>query len=588
MADAAPSSTFSSAQAAAYSVLHERFGGDLLHLLSGDKLSEIRAAKGSVVWRLALPQDHTGQRRELRFVIPALFPVVSPLVIVHPSAYHVWPHCAPDGSLCLWRSGEGAHGDDPASHMQQVLEQVGRILSLLFPQPKQADIEEHFAREWQPYWSPPESSVRHVSVHGYLLADTDGTLELPAFCSDVASKRFVLIGGCDDARNRWHRALGVADRPIHEATALMVKLSRPPIGAPASLEKLRTLLAQEDPSAGRSLEQLLARESSPIFVCFRVGDERVAYAGLRLVATRDARRLAYVHGAKAKRAQREDRRIVGWHIDTLSIERADAAWIHGRGFDTEAALLRDKHVIVIGCGSLGGLYAQALAHSGVGRLTLIDPDDLVAANLGRHVLSARHLQRSKAEALAEEIRVQLPHAQVKGIAKRYQLFDLQQALAPPDLIVSTTADWPTDRYLMSQHASGAVAAVQLTWSEPNAIAGQTILAVHPADRPLRLFDDDGEFQRAATRWPQARFVLPGCAGQHQPNTFNRLQKISAMAVEQAVQYLTGWRSQSEHLTWFGDDLALSRLDGAWITPGAGGCPRERIEAFPIPLDLPPT
>src|SRR6478735_1947467 len=74
LADAAPASTLSSAQAAAYNVLCERFGGELLHRLSGDKLSEMGAAKGAVGWRLALPQDHTGQRRELRFVIPELFP----------------------------------------------------------------------------------------------------------------------------------------------------------------------------------------------------------------------------------------------------------------------------------------------------------------------------------------------------------------------------------------------------------------------------------------------------------------------------------------------------------------------------------
>ncbi|TDR36050.1 E2/UBC family protein B [Tahibacter aquaticus] len=569
-------------------MLCKRFAGLPVEPLNRAQVSEITSSEGAVGWRVGLAEDHSGQRRELCFVLPASFPVARPLVAVRPSAYHVWPHCGPDGDLCLWRSGEAPQGDDPAGHMQQVLEQVGRILGLLFPQPNATAVREHFEREWQHYWQPPVEKVRLARCHGYLLSDAPGTVETQAFCSERGSSQFVLIGGSDDARSRWDRALGVAERSIHSAHALVVQLAQAPIGAPANITELRELLAQENPNAARLLERRLAGGGSPVFVCFRVGDERTTYAGLRLIALRDLKPLNYVHGAKAQHAQREQRRIVGWRVDTVSVERADAAWVHGRGFDEEAAVLRSKHVVVVGAGSLGGLVAQALAHAGVGQLTIVDPEDLVPANLGRHVLSARHLQRPKATALAEDIGAQLPHARVNGARKRYQSFDLLQSEATPDLVVSTTADWPTDKHLMDQHAAGSLPAIQLAWAEPHAVAGHSLLAADKSDRPIWLFDDAGGFTRAATRWTRAKFVLPGCAGYHQPSTFNRLQKISAMAVEQAVQYLTGLRAQSEHVTWFGDELVLTRLGGSWTDPSPrAGKPRECVEVCTLPTEIVP-
>lgn len=65
--------------------------------------------------------------------------------------------------------------------------------------------------------------------------------------------------------------------------------------------------------------------------------------------------------------------------------------------------LSGMNVAVVGCGSIGGAAADALAGYGVGSLQLIDPDRLLWHNLVRHTLDRGSVGRSKAAALAETL-----------------------------------------------------------------------------------------------------------------------------------------------------------------------------------------
>jgi molybdopterin-synthase adenylyltransferase len=65
--------------------------------------------------------------------------------------------------------------------------------------------------------------------------------------------------------------------------------------------------------------------------------------------------------------------------------------------------VRDARITVIGVGSIGSAAVHGLATYGVGRIALADPERLLAHNLIRHQLSARHLGLMKVDALAEQI-----------------------------------------------------------------------------------------------------------------------------------------------------------------------------------------
>ncbi|QCO68048.2 tRNA threonylcarbamoyladenosine dehydratase [Luteimonas yindakuii] len=108
--------------------------------------------------------------------------------------------------------------------------------------------------------------------------------------------------------------------------------------------------------------------------------------------------------------------------------------LYGQG--ALAALAR-THVAVIGLGGVGSWTVEALARSGVGRLTLIDADDLCVSNTNRQLPAiAGQYGRGKAEAMAERCRAINPAIEVTAVASYLTPGNLDQLLGPGyDLVV---------------------------------------------------------------------------------------------------------------------------------------------------------
>jgi tRNA A37 threonylcarbamoyladenosine dehydratase len=81
-----------------------------------------------------------------------------------------------------------------------------------------------------------------------------------------------------------------------------------------------------------------------------------------------------------------------------------------------AKRIRQAHVVVVGIGGVGSWTAEALARSGVARLTLIDMDHISESNINRqiHALSSTTGQ-SKVLAMAERIALIHPQCQVDAV-----------------------------------------------------------------------------------------------------------------------------------------------------------------------------
>ena len=78
--------------------------------------------------------------------------------------------------------------------------------------------------------------------------------------------------------------------------------------------------------------------------------------------------------------------------------------------------LERAHVCVIGVGGVGSWTAEALARSGVGRLTLIDPDHVAESNINRQVHALEGtLGMAKVQAMAERLREIHPGCEVRGV-----------------------------------------------------------------------------------------------------------------------------------------------------------------------------
>lgn len=71
------------------------------------------------------------------------------------------------------------------------------------------------------------------------------------------------------------------------------------------------------------------------------------------------------------------------------------------------ARLTASHVLIVGAGGLGCTVIPALAAAGVGRLTIIDPDQVEMSNLHRQTLyTAADLGQPKARAAAARARAE--------------------------------------------------------------------------------------------------------------------------------------------------------------------------------------
>jgi molybdopterin/thiamine biosynthesis adenylyltransferase len=116
----------------------------------------------------------------------------------------------------------------------------------------------------------------------------------------------------------------------------------------------------------------------------------------------------------------------------------DGRWDRLEGLGVED--LREKHVLVVGLGSGGSTVALELAKAGVGRFTLVDPDDLEVANLVRHECDDRYLGWNKAAAVSDLILFRNPGAEVEVVGSdAFSLGEgLREAVAAADLVAGCT------------------------------------------------------------------------------------------------------------------------------------------------------
>lgn len=98
--------------------------------------------------------------------------------------------------------------------------------------------------------------------------------------------------------------------------------------------------------------------------------------------------------------------------------------------------LHGSHVAVFGLGGVGSWCAEALARSGVGRLTLIDEDTVSLTNINRQLCALDStVGRPKAEVLAERIREINPEIEVRALAGRYEAASREEFLSDYDFVV---------------------------------------------------------------------------------------------------------------------------------------------------------
>lgn len=102
------------------------------------------------------------------------------------------------------------------------------------------------------------------------------------------------------------------------------------------------------------------------------------------------------------------------------------------------------HVLIIGAGGLGSPAAMYLASAGVGRITLVDNDEVDLTNLQRQIMhSTQRVGQSKALSGKEALHQINPDVDVTALIERVEGDRLQSLVASADVVLDCSDNFAT-------------------------------------------------------------------------------------------------------------------------------------------------
>ena len=154
-----------------------------------------------------------------------------------------------------------------------------------------------------------------------------------------------------------------------------------------------------------------------------------------------------------------------------------------------------KRILLAGAGALGSQVAITAARMGLGSWTIVDDDYLLPHNMARHGLSHLHVGRSKAEALASEIRGLLGDEASSFHFDRVENVT-PEALSTSEFVIDATASVPAARWMatVSTH-TGRTCSVFL-----NPAGTDLVLLVEGENRSPRLDFVEMSYYWALASW----------------------------------------------------------------------------------------
>ncbi len=137
----------------------------------------------------------------------------------------------------------------------------------------------------------------------------------------------------------------------------------------------------------------------------------------------------------------------------------ETKYVLHRRFDRMGRLVGDPgmeklfraHVMVIGIGGVGSWTAESLARSGIGKITLVDFDEVCITNANRQLHAIQGMVgKKKAEVMAERLRKINPQMSVEVIPAFYNAENSETILAlKPDFVVDAIDNLTAKAHLLN-------------------------------------------------------------------------------------------------------------------------------------------
>jgi len=499
---------------------------------------------GGVVYRLRLPRLPGGRAfGGAELVLPPGFPdyAVAKIRLAKDAVLRI-PHVEGDGTLCI--------AGDPGPGITDRLED--RIYWLLSAYHDKflvrwvaGELDGDFAREPMSYW------LIHVARAANRTSDpikAVWTVDRCPLVSRLVESPLLLPGGIvvvGDAGNnavsrRIRESLGVRGRQQMQVLVADVPITHAltPGTWPRSVEDLGHILqGRLLPDEWDRLKRPCNRRGRPLhrLVLLRNGGYGFAYLLPGGPPT-------HTWDKKHKRAHRPLQKP-----QPLNVVRLDAAWTAGRDQCPEVSARQGRHVVVFGAGALGSPIVDQLAKAGVGKIDVVDPQDLATANLGRHLLGADHVDSAKSFAVADRVNLAYPTCEVKPFYVSAQIWLREHGLSGIDAVLDLTGE-PIVRSCVDHARLRNPCPLLLGWMEPFVAAAHACML--PADVAWFQGAHDPMEELNAVDWPDAVVIQePGCSSRFQNYTAAAATHAVALVAEQAIKLIDGPESAPRVLSW---------------------------------------
>ncbi|EGX6618162.1 ThiF family adenylyltransferase [Salmonella enterica subsp. enterica serovar Newport] len=253
--------------------------------------------------------------------------------------------------------------------------------------------------------------------------------------------------------------------------------------------------------------------------------------------------------------------LVEWELTPLEVSTFNQDRLMPRS-GAEQSLLRKK-VLLVGCGSVGGEIADKLAASGIGHITLCDPDYLSLNNLYRHILSPAYVSYQKSLALWHSLTSKYPWIVIEHYTDRLLELRHRAFLSQFDIIIIAIGSPTHERlfhdYLLKEKIGTPVIN---TWVEGYGIGGHAVLDIPTKKGCLRCaYVDPSDFSRGLAS--NLNFLAPnqdltknhaGCGDAFLPYTYIASTQTALITADLVVKYLLGKVHDSSKVSWKGSPV----------------------------------
>lgn len=328
--------------------------------------------------------------------------------------------------------------------------------------------------------------------------------------------------------------------------------------APTDPEKLKpwylSALGRVDSLGRRTLDRLKYQQGKGFWLVFSA----TTVGGIAMFAIR------FRSAKRGCLPQRMDD-VADWSLIPFNVHSLSREALVPRGGGDLA--LADKSVLLVGCGSVGSALAQRMTSVGLGRLTIADPDAFSENNLYRHTLSLNDIGQNKSAAVAVQLKLRHPWANVSWAPRRLETFCDAQVLAQFDLVLVAIGSPTVERVFANDLRVNRIATPVLNcWVEAYGVGGHAVLGIPGKKGCLHCAYVDPETSGRGLA-SNLNFLAPnqdvtlthgGCGIQFLPYSGIAASYTATMTADLAVKFLEGDISEPSRVSWKGSAVEAER------------------------------